>query len=125
MKPTPLQNRMYCVAAAVLGRSRILALLTLTLAFGPVSGLWAGNVTWTGGANHGPNPSYWTTAANWDSAAVPTSADNAILGTGGSTNSYVDFPNNSTPTSVGCITLSADQTAHNVILRQSSGVVPL
>jgi fibronectin-binding autotransporter adhesin len=98
------------------------------LALGPATGLRAADVTWTGGVNHGPNPSYWTTASNWDTAVAPTSADNAILGaeiTAGSTNAYIDFPNSTTPTSVGCITLSAELTAHNQILRQSSGVVPL
>ncbi len=100
----------------------------LMLLFSLAPGLRAADVTWTGGVNHGPNPSYWTTGSNWDTLAVPTSADNAILGaeiTTGSTNAYIDFPNSTTPSSVGCITLSAELSAHNQILRQGSGVVPL
>ena len=116
------------VAAPTLRRSRSFVLLTLMLALGSVSGLWAGDVYWTGGANHGPNPSYWTTAGNWNTLAVPTSADNAILAaeaTTGSTNAYFDFANNSTPCSVGCITLSAELSGHNAILRQQAGKLPV
>ena len=123
MKPTLLLNHTHGIAAA-LTRSLILALLTILLALGAASGLRAADVTWTGGGSHRAGTVYWTTTTNWDTATVPTVLDNAILGTGGSTNAYIDFAG-TTPVSVGCITLSSDLTAHNQILRQPGGIAPV
>jgi autotransporter-associated beta strand protein len=94
-----------------------IAALGLIVGFSP-GVLRAGDVTWTGGASHGANPAYWKTAANWDASATPTNTDRAILGTGGSTNSYIEF--DSAVMGVGSILLSSDLTGHNQILRSPS-----
>ncbi len=117
------KNTTSALAGLIPLRSRTVQLAALPLALGSALSLSAADVTWTGGTSQGAAPAYWQAGENWSAGVAPTSGDNTILGTGGSTNAYILF--DTSDAEAGSITLSSDLTSHNQILKGSttSGVL--
>jgi hypothetical protein len=74
MKPNCLWPTLPVLAAPFWLRVGGLTFLTFFIALGSMFKLPAADVTWTGGTT------LWRSTANWNPAVVPTSTDNAIIG---------------------------------------------